>query len=57
MNIFKGLNHLVKVHSMKDGSPLKSGKRRRPEGMSGRQWRKARKAARRFGAFAGSARG
>jgi len=48
MNIYKGLDHQVKVFSGKDGQPLKSRKPKRPEGMSGRQWKKFRKAARRI---------
>lgn len=47
MNIFKGLNHSVKIFASADGKGLQSLKVKRPEDMSGRQWKKPRKAARR----------
>lgn len=47
MNIFRGLDHTVKIFQAKDGKGLHSRKVKRPEGMSGRQWKKLRKAARR----------
>lgn len=47
MNIFKGLNHQVQVSSSKDGKGLKSRKAKRPDGMSGRQWKRLRKGMRR----------
>jgi len=46
MNRFKGLNHDAKIWHSASG-PLKSLKVKRPAGMSGRQWKKARKTARR----------
>jgi hypothetical protein len=46
MNPFSGLMHKVKIHSSEKG-PLLSSKPKRPQGMSGRQWKKAKKAARR----------
>jgi len=47
MNIFKGLNHSVKIFASGDGKGLQSLKAKRPDGMSGRQWKKQRKTARR----------
>lgn len=40
MNIFKGLNHSVKIFSSADGKGLRSLKVKRPGGMNGRQWKK-----------------
>jgi len=47
MNIFKRLNHSVRIFSPTDGKGLQSLKVKRPDGMSGRQWKKQRKSARR----------
>jgi hypothetical protein len=45
-NIFP-TGHMVQVFSSKDGKPLRSSKRKkRPAGMSGRQWKKFYKAKR-----------
>jgi len=41
MNPFKGLGHMVKIYG---GGQLQSTKPKRPAGMSGRQWKRARKA-------------
>ena len=46
MNIFSKFAHKVKLFSSENG-PLRTRKVKRPAGMSGRQWKKARKAARR----------
>lgn len=39
--------HMVRVFRAKDGGPMRSAKRKRPAGMSGRQWKKFYKAQRR----------
>jgi hypothetical protein len=44
MNIFKGLDHQVKIWRSQE--PRVSPKPKRPEGMSGRQWKIARREAR-----------
>lgn len=45
-NIWKGLNHQIQVFSRKDGMPIRSTEPQRPAGMSGRQWKRLKRAAR-----------
>lgn len=45
-NIYAGLDHQVTVHRNKDGSPIRSTEKKRPAGMSGRQWKRTQREAR-----------
>jgi hypothetical protein len=47
VNIWKGLDHQIKVFSSRDGKGLRSKETKRSKDMSARQWKRWKKAARR----------